>query len=107
MRFSIAIVPQYLGRYLRSATMRTISSPLDNGAYRKLCSGPPRCPEAIVATSDFSGLTSLACALESAAARLAMDWLDLCMAPLHAEEIKAHRARFGPFSTKAMAARLL
>src|ERR1700675_4541130 len=47
----------------------------------------------MVAVRDFSGLTSSACALAKAAAKLAIEGLDLCTATLHAEKIKAHRAR--------------
>src|SRR5580692_10557149 len=61
----------------------------------------------MVATSDFSGLTSSACALAKAAARLAMDGLDLCTAALHAEEVEAHRARFRALGPDAMPSRLL
>jgi hypothetical protein len=58
-------------------------------------------------TSDFSGLTSSACALANAAARLAMDGLDLCTAALHAEEVEAHGARFRALGPDAMPGRLL
>src|ERR1700686_284074 len=61
----------------------------------------------MVATRDFSGLTSSACAFAKAAARLAMDGLDLCTAALHAEDIKAHRARLRALGTNAMPDRLL
>src|SRR5580658_7891936 len=61
----------------------------------------------MVAVRDFSGLTSSACALASAAARLAMDGLDLCTAALHAHEIKAHRPRLRALGPNAMADRLL
>src|SRR5580692_4190090 len=61
----------------------------------------------MVAVRDFSGLTSSACALASAAARLAMDGLDLCTAILHAEEIKAHRPRLRTLGADAMPDRLL
>src|SRR5438128_1761298 len=49
----------------------------------------------MVATRDFSGLLSSACALASAAAMVPIDSLDRCIAALHAQDIKAHRARFG------------
>src|ERR1700733_13200346 len=61
----------------------------------------------MVAVRDFSGLTSSACALASAAARLAMDGLDLCTAALHAEEIKAHRTGFRALGADAVPDRLL
>src|ERR1700689_2080793 len=56
---------------------------------------------------DFSGLTSSACALANADARLAMDGLDLCTATLHAEEIKAHRPRLRALGPNAVPDRLL
>src|SRR6266480_2292304 len=59
----------------------------------------------IVATSDFSGLASSACALASAAAMVPMDSLQRCMAALHAQNIKAHRTGFGSFGSDAMADR--
>src|ERR1700690_2571256 len=61
----------------------------------------------MVAVRDFSGLTSSACALAKAAARLAMDGLDLCTAALHAQQIKAHRPRLRALGPDAMANRLL
>ena len=48
---------------------------------RRLPPSPAR-PGRIVAVSDFSGLTSSACALARAAARAATDSLDRCMARL-------------------------
>src|SRR5579862_303215 len=60
----------------------------------------------MVAVRDFSGLTSSACALARAAARLAMDGLDLCMASLPAQEVKAHRPRLRALGADAMADRL-
>src|SRR5580700_552061 len=61
----------------------------------------------MVATRDFSGLTSSACALANAAARLAMDGLDLCTAALRAEEVEADGARFRTLGPDAMPSRLL
>src|SRR5260370_41904985 len=61
----------------------------------------------MVATSDFSGLVSSACALASAAAMVPMDSLQRCMAALHAQDIKAHRTGFGSSGSDAMANRLL
>src|ERR1019366_4451650 len=57
----------------------------------------------MVAVSDFSGLTSLACALASAPASAATDSLDRGIAELHVEEIEADRPRFGPLGADAMA----
>src|SRR5215467_8701724 len=59
----------------------------------------------MVATSDFSGLVSSACALASAAAMVPIDSLQRCMAALHAQDIKAHRTGFGSFGPDAMADR--
>src|SRR5258708_40215957 len=61
----------------------------------------------MVATSDFSGLVSSACALASAAAMVPMDSLERCMAALHAQDIKAHRTGFGSSGSDAMADRFL
>src|SRR4029077_15220010 len=62
----------------------------------------------MVATSDFSGLVSSACALASAAARQAMDSLDrCCIAALQAEEVETDGAGFRPPGADAMAPRLL
>src|SRR5262249_21628735 len=60
-----------------------------------------------VATSDFSGLVSSACALASAAAMVPMVSLERCMAALHAQDIKAHRTGFGSSGSDAMPDRLL
>src|SRR5262249_22362843 len=59
----------------------------------------------MVATSDFSGLVSSACALASAAAMVPMDSLERCMAALHAQDIKAHRTGLGSSGSDAMADR--
>jgi hypothetical protein len=45
-----------------------------------------------VATSDFSGLVSSACALASAAAMVPIDSLEVCTINLQAEHIKAYGA---------------
>ena len=47
----------------------------------------------MVATSDFSGLASSACALASAAAIAPIVSLDRCMAVLLGEKIKADRTQ--------------
>src|SRR5262249_58048491 len=60
--------------------LRTISRPLDSGAQRNDRSAAPTWSERIVPTSDFSGLTSWACALASAAAIVPIVSLDRCMA---------------------------
>src|SRR3974390_363378 len=52
----------------------------------------PARPLRMVALSDFSGLTSCACALASAQARAAKDSLERCMGGLRVQEIQAHRA---------------
>src|SRR5262245_43683975 len=61
----------------------------------------------MVATSDFSGLVSSACALASAAAMVPMHSLKRCMAALHAQDIKTHRTGFGSFGSDAVADRFL
>src|ERR1700719_5133558 len=61
----------------------------------------------MVATRDFSGLVSSACALANAAARQAMDSLDRCMTALQAEEVETDGARFRSLGADAMADRLL
>ena len=61
----------------------------------------------MVATRDFSGLVSSACALANAAARQAMDSLNRCMAALLDEEVEAHGAGFRALGPNAMADRLL
>src|ERR1700693_5870838 len=61
----------------------------------------------MVAVSDFSGLTSSACALAKAAARLGMDGLELCTAALHTEEVEADRAPFLALGPDTMPNRLL
>jgi len=48
----------------------------------------------MVATSDFSGLTSCACALAKAAAIVPIVSLARCMAVLHFVEIEADGAGF-------------
>src|SRR5215831_3522266 len=84
-----------------------MSRPLDNGAYRKLRSPSRGKADRIVATSDFSGLVSSACALASAAAMVPMDSLERCMAALHAQDIKAHRTGFGSFRSNTVSDRFL
>src|SRR5262245_8704944 len=74
------------------SVLRTISSPLESGAYRKLRS--PGRPMRMVAVSDFSGLMSSACALAKAEASAATVSLDRGMGRLRLQHIKAHRARF-------------
>src|SRR5215468_4411784 len=91
----------------RPRPLRTMSRPLDNGAYWKLRSPSRWKGDRIVATSDFSGLVSSACALESAAAMVPMDSLERCMAALHAQDIKAHRTGFGSFGSNTVADRFL
>src|SRR5262245_61477341 len=76
------------------SVLRTMSSPLESGAYRKLRSPSPGRPVRIVAVSDFSGLTNSAWALAKAEASAATVSLDRGMGSLHLQHIKAHRARF-------------
>src|SRR5580704_10022475 len=62
----------------------------------------------MVATSDFSGLTSSPCALASAAAIVPMDSLDRCMATcLHVEKIEADGAGLRTLGTNPVADCLL
>src|SRR5262249_49949365 len=84
-----------------------MSRPLDSGAYRKVRSPSRGKGDRIVATSDFSGLVSSACALASAAAMVPMDSLERCMAALHAQDIKAHRTGFGSFGSNTVSDRFL
>src|SRR6266550_805151 len=91
----------------RPSVLRTMSRPLESGAYRKLCPASPRLSVRMVATRDFSGLTSSACALASAAASEATDSLDRGMAALHLQEIEAHRAGLRPACPDAVPDRLL
>src|SRR5215470_11072657 len=89
------------------SVLRTMSSPLESGAQRKLRSPSPGRPVRMVAVSDFSGLTSSAWALVKAEASAATDSLDRGMVHLRLQHIKAHRARFRAFCFHAMADRLL
>src|SRR5262245_55834263 len=61
----------------------------------------------MVAVSDFSGLTSSACALAKAEASAATDSLDRCMGGLHHQDVEAHRPRFRPLGPYPMPDRLL
>src|SRR5271169_3270443 len=87
--------------------LRTISRPLDSGAYLKVCSAPLLPSARIVATIDFSGLTSSICALASAAAKLPIELLDCCMAVLSLEQLERNGAGFRAPRTHAMPDRLL
>src|SRR5262249_17137572 len=85
---------------------RTMSRPPASGAYRKLRSPSPGLPLRIVAVSDFSGLTSSACALASAAARAATDSLHLGMGGLRGEKIEVHCPRLRALPSHPMPDRL-
>src|SRR6266550_9350084 len=61
----------------------------------------------MVATSDFSGLVSSACALASAAAMVPIDSLERCIAALHAQDLKAHCTGSRSFGSDAIADRFL
>src|SRR5665213_4181853 len=61
----------------------------------------------MVPTSDFSGLTSSTWALARAAARLAIELLDRCIAALHKEEVQTDGTRFRALGPNAVAGRLL
>src|SRR6516165_3530737 len=69
--------------------LRTMSRPLDSGAYRKDRSADPLPSARIVQVRDFSGLTSCAWALASAAAIVPMVSLERSTAQLRLNEIKA------------------
>ena len=64
-------------------------------------------PVRTVAVSDFSGLTSSACALAKAAANAATDSLDRGMRSHLIKDIKAYRARFRALGAHPMANGLL
>src|SRR5215469_10693046 len=93
--------------------LRTISSPLDSGAYRN-CRVPPspRSPScsSMVPTSDFSGFASSICALANAVASAAIDGLDRCMACLFTgcgQDVEADSTGFGALGAHPMADGLL
>jgi hypothetical protein len=74
---------------------RSVQSPL----------GPSR---RMVATSDFSGLTSSPWALASAEAKVPIEGLDRCMAaPIDIDDIETDSSRLRPLGSHAMADRLL
>src|SRR5215469_10711848 len=87
--------------------LRTMSSPLDNGAYRKDRSDPLVWSDRIIPTKDFSGLTNCAWALASAAAIVPMVSLECCMVTLGFEEVEADGARFRTFGAHPVADCLL
>src|SRR6516162_5560166 len=89
------------------SVLRTMSSPLESGAYRKLRSPSHGWPVRMVAVSDFSGLTSSAWALAKAEASAATDSLDRCMGGLHRQDVEAHRPRFGSLRPHPVPDRLL
>src|SRR5215468_9726984 len=86
--------------------LRTMSSPLESGAYRKLRSPSPGRPVWMVAVSDFSGLTSSAWALAKAEASAATVSLDRGMGRLRLQHIKAHRPGFRALGFHAVPNRL-
>src|SRR5262245_10205210 len=84
------------------SVLRTMSSPLESGAYRKLRSLSPGRPVRMVAVSDFSGLMSSAWALAKAEASAATVSLDRGMGRLRLKHIKAHRTRFRALCSHAV-----
>src|SRR6516162_6579641 len=86
--------------------LRTISSPLESGAYRNCRAPPSQRRGSIVPISDFSGLVSSICALANAVASAAIDGLDRCIIRLRSE-IKADGARFGTLRPNAVTDRFL
>src|SRR5215831_14477052 len=89
------------------SVLRTMSSPLDSGASRKLRSRSPGRPVRMVAVSDFSGLTSSAWALARAEASAATVSLERGMGRLRLQHIKTYRPRFRALGFHAMPNRLL
>src|SRR6266699_1094182 len=89
------------------SALRTMSSPLESGAYRKVRAPSPGLSAPIVATSDFSGFESSDCALASAAASAAIDSLDRCMGGLRPKDIEADGPRLRAASPDAMTDALL
>src|SRR6266511_2216459 len=90
------------------SVLRTMSRPLESGAYRKLRSRSPGRPVGTVAVSDFSGLTSSAWALAKAEANAATVSLERGMGgSLALQHIKAHRPRFRSLRSHPMPDRLL
>src|SRR6266568_9398339 len=87
--------------------LRTMSSPLESGAYRNVRPPSPGLSAPMVATSDFSGLESSVCALASAAASAAIESLDRCMGSLRLEDVETDRARLRAAGPDPMADRLL
>src|SRR5262249_55781788 len=73
--------------------LRTISSPLERGAYRKLRPAPVR-SVAMIAVRDFSGLRSSGWALASAPASAAMLSLERRMRSLLGQELERDRSGF-------------
>src|SRR5215471_10563028 len=84
------------------SVLRTMSSPLDSDAYRNDRSEPLPCSDRMVPISDFSGLTSCAWALASAAAIVPIVSLDRCTAALRFKEVEADCAGFGAFGPHPM-----
>src|SRR4051812_41036901 len=80
----------------RPRLFRTISRPLESGAYRKLRSPPPGSVDRIVAVSDFSGLASSDWAFASAAAIAPIELLHRCTAGLPSDRFEADGAGFRP-----------
>src|SRR6516162_11233854 len=87
--------------------LRIMLSPSDKGAYRKICSAAPLPSGRMVATIDFSGLTSSTCARARAAARLPMEPLDCCMSILGIQKLEGDGAGFGALGAHAVANCLL
>src|SRR5262249_19970505 len=89
------------------SVLRTMSSPLASGAYRKDRSASPGRPLRSVATSDFSGLTSAACALARAVASAATVSLDRGMGGLRLEKVETDGAGLGALRAHAVPDRFL
>src|SRR5262249_32318449 len=90
----------------QSFRMSTHRRFLASAARRMLAYTPGRLLR-IFAVSDFSGLTSSACALASAEASAATDSLDRGMGRLRFQQIKTHRPRFRALGFHPVPYRLL
>src|SRR6476660_3358015 len=87
--------------------LRTMSSPLESDAYRKVRSFSLGNGDRIVATSDFSGLVSSDWALARALAMAPIDSLERCMFRLHLKEVETDGACPRPLGPDAVPDRLL
>jgi hypothetical protein len=73
------------------SAFRTMSRPVESGAYRNVRPGSSDRLLGSVAVSDFSGLVSVIWALASAAASEAIDSLERCIGCLPLDHLEADR----------------